>query len=244
MDYLEEHESMAVSDICSLFQVSRDTARRDIVKLAEQGTVVRTHGGIALAKFIQKTQEYALRLKNEPEGKLHIGKRAASYIRENEMIFLDVSTTVRCMIPNLNVQSLTVVTHSLDNAWALLDKEGIQTHLLGGMINRKLRHLTGCGTLKKLEDYRFSKVFLGAAGITNEGIYYYDEDDMYFKRELVKRSGEAIILADHTKFGRYSAFKGLDFSVIGMIITNQPVGGELQEIIEGQGIKLIVAQEN
>lgn len=33
LEYLKQHQAMSVQDICTQFEVSRDTARRDIVRL-------------------------------------------------------------------------------------------------------------------------------------------------------------------------------------------------------------------
>lgn len=240
---MEKHESMTVGDICGIFQVSRDTARRDIVKLTEQGAVIRTHGGIALTKFNQKIQEYVSRLTNEPEVKKEIGAYAATYVKDNDMIFLDVSTTVQCMIPHLKVQSLTVITQSMDNAWLLMENDRVQTYIMGGLIQPKTRQALGYDTLAKLADYRFNKIFIGATGITHEGVYYFAEEDISFKRELAKRAEQVIILADHTKFGKYSSYKGLDLNAVDIMITDRPVAKGLQENIESEGIQLITLQD-
>lgn len=45
LEYLKQHQSMSVQEICTQFDVSRDTARRDIVRLVQEGVVIRTHGG-------------------------------------------------------------------------------------------------------------------------------------------------------------------------------------------------------
>ncbi len=240
MEYLEKSESMTVNDICDIFQVSRDTARRDIVKLTEQGAVIRTHGGIALTKFVHKLNQYAERQNNELEVKQRLGEYAATFVTDNELIFLDVSTTVKCMIPHLGVKSLKVVTQSLDNAWMLMENESIQTYLLGGLICPETRHLMSYDSLKKLADYRFNKVFLSAVGIHREGIYYYHQDDVYFKRELVTRAEQVILVADHTKFEKCSFFKVLDFQMIDTMITDQSLPQELRESIEDAGVELII----
>lgn len=244
MECLEKNESLTVIDICDIFQVSRDTARRDIVKLTEQGAVIRTHGGIALTKFNQKIHQYVVRQNNEPEVKEKLGAYAASYVKDNELIFLDVSTTVKCMIPYLAVQSLKVVTQSMDNAWLLMENDCIQTYVMGGLIRPETRYLMSYDTIKKLDDYRFTKIFIGVTGITGEGIYYYYEDDMCFRRELVKRAEQVIMLADHTKFEKCSFFKVLDFQAIDTIITDRLPSKELQETIENAGVELITLQES
>ncbi len=244
MEHLEKSESMTVNDICDMFQVSRDTARRDVVKLTQQGAVIRTHGGIAITKFIHKLNQYAERQNNELEVKQKLGQYAATFVRENELVFLDVSTTVKCMIPHLRVNSLKIVTQSLDNAWMLMEYPNIQTYLLGGLISPESRNVMSYDSLRKLADYRFNKVFLGAVGINHEGIYYYHEDDVYFKRELTKRAEQVIVVADHTKFGKCSFFKVLDFSAINTFITDQPPSGELREILENAGSELIILQQS
>ena len=43
---LEERQELTTKDIMDEFDVSQDTARRDIVLLTERGEVRRTHGGI------------------------------------------------------------------------------------------------------------------------------------------------------------------------------------------------------
>ena len=48
LEYLSEHNYMSIHEICEMFNVSRDTARRDILKLIDQGSAMRTHGGISL----------------------------------------------------------------------------------------------------------------------------------------------------------------------------------------------------
>jgi DeoR family transcriptional regulator, carbon catabolite repression regulator len=237
---LEKSESMTVNDICDIFQVSRDTARRDIVKLTEQGAVVRTHGGIALPKFVQKFHHYVERQNNELEVKQRLAECAATYIQDNELIYLDVSTTVKCMIPHLHVKSLKVVTQSLDNAWLLMENERIQTYLLGGLISCETRHMMSYDALRKLADYRFTKVFLSAVGMNQEGIYYYHEDDVHLKRELTKRAEQVILILDHTKFDKCSFFKVLDFESIDMMITDRAPSPELQDKIENAGVQLII----
>ncbi len=243
LEHLEGHQAMTVSEICAIFGVSRDTARRDVVKLTERGAVIRTHGGIALPKFEQKIQEYAVRQQDEPQGKLRIGKYAAQLVQDGESLFLDVSTTVRCLIAELKAADLTVVTHSLDNAWLLMEREEIQTYLLGGKIHTRLRHLAGYETLQKLADYRFSKVMLGATGLDGAGVYYGDGDDIEFKRELVRRAEQVILLADHTKFERYTLFHSLALEAIDLVVTDQPVSRPMQEALAAAGVQLAVVPE-
>ena len=55
VDYLKSNKRISVDQICGLYDVSRDTARRDMVKLEEQGAIVRTRGGAIFLRFLKKS---------------------------------------------------------------------------------------------------------------------------------------------------------------------------------------------
>lgn len=48
MDHLANSGRISIEEICSIFEVSRDTARRDLIKLEDQDLIVRTRGGALL----------------------------------------------------------------------------------------------------------------------------------------------------------------------------------------------------
>lgn len=64
LEYLNKNQSMSVNEICDRFQISRDTARRDVLKLVEQGAAIRTHGGIALPTLNETILAYRERIQS------------------------------------------------------------------------------------------------------------------------------------------------------------------------------------
>lgn len=74
IDYLKEHKRISVDQICSLLHVSRDTARRDLVKLKERGVIIRTRGGAILPTNHDEIKDYSGRLNIVSEEKNMIGK--------------------------------------------------------------------------------------------------------------------------------------------------------------------------
>nr|WP_275693000.1 DeoR family transcriptional regulator [Enterococcus hirae] len=54
MERLEKEKSLTLQDIMQLTGVSRDTARRDTIKLTDSNLVIRTYGGISLANSFNK----------------------------------------------------------------------------------------------------------------------------------------------------------------------------------------------
>jgi len=240
LNYLDTHKTMNIKQMCESFDISRDTARRDIVGLTKQKMVVRTHGGVALPSFHIKMDDYRYRLNTESETKQLIGKKAASMITDNEMIYLDVSTTVNFVAQFLKARQVTIVTNSIDSAYVLAQSEDTTIHFLGGILNKSTRHVTGFSSLEKIKDYHFNKVFIGAAGITEDGIYYGSEEDIHYKRELIKHADQVFLLIDHTKHNHRQNYRALTFESVDTIITNQTMPNNLYEFIEEQGVEVLV----
>ena len=59
MEYLKQHRRITAEQICSLLHISRDTARRDLVKLKERGSI-RTRGGAILPSVNQEVPGYSV----------------------------------------------------------------------------------------------------------------------------------------------------------------------------------------
>ncbi|MED3550246.1 DeoR/GlpR family DNA-binding transcription regulator [Cytobacillus praedii] len=244
LNYLESHKTMNIKQMCETFNISRDTARRDIVKLSTNKAVVRTYGGVSLASFHKKIDNYQMRSQTEFEMKKLIGKKAANMIADDELIYLDVSTTVNFIAQSIQPKPVTIVTNSIDTAYMLAQTEDTKIQLLGGTLNKSSRHLTGYSTIEKLKDYHFNKVFIGAAGITENGLYYAFEEDIHFKRELIKHTDQVILLSDHSKYNRRQNYRALTFESIDTFITNEVPPQDLNNVLDKYGVEVLIASKD
>ena len=243
LEYLNEHNSMSIHDICEMFNVSRDTARRDIVKLINQGTAIRTHGGVSLPILKNTIKEYRERIEAYSEEKKSIAKKALEFIDEDKHYFFDVSTIVSFLSQEIN-QSIWVLTHSLDNIEILSEKENVEVHSIGGCLNKKNRFFYKADYVNYLDGIRFDTAILGAASITEEGIYYVDEEDALIKQAAAKKSDIVIILAEYEKFKCLSYYRGVNWEQIDIIITDKIPPSVFVDIIESYDIKLIITHNN
>lgn len=239
LEYLKDHNSMSVHHICEMLNVSRDTARRDIIKLIEQGAAIRTHGGISLPVFRSAIEAYRERMESFSQEKKNIAERAIEFIDEGKHYFFDVSTTVRFLAASLN-KNITVFTHSLDNIEILSEKDEVFVHSIGGCLNKRNRFFFNPGCTNYLEGIKFDVAFLGAAAITIDGLYYEDEEDAFIKNSAINQSHKIILLADHQKFHRSSYYRGAKWGDIDILITDKIPPAKFLELIEEHGIELII----
>ncbi|WP_027624142.1 DeoR/GlpR family DNA-binding transcription regulator [Clostridium lundense] len=242
IDYLNKNKRISVDQICKLYDVSRDTARRDLVNLENQGAIIRTHGGAILPVPKEDVKSYSERLLFDVEEKHKIAKLSASLIKEKDTVILDTSTTVQACAELLENKECTILTNSINVADILSKKPNIKTFLLGGKLNNEHRYLYGNATVNMLSYYFADKAILGALAISSNGITVADDEDAAVMRKMIEQSKESIVLADHKKFNKTASFKVCNLCQIDLIITDQYPDKEFMKTLEGNNVNLIVIE--
>ena len=238
---LQEKKALSKAEIMKAFDVSRDTARRDILKLVEQGVAIRTHGGIAIAELRLEILAYRKRASINQEAKRALAAYTARYLKESRVCFFDVSTTIEHLCDSVP-DELDVYTHSLDNV-ERLSKQCCNVRMLGGKLNRKHRYFYGSDTLAQIERIRFDLVVLGAGGIRHDGVYVGEQEDAAIKRKIVEHSDQVYLVVDDSKFRALGHFRCLTFEQIDKIITNRMPPGDLMACFKQSGTTLEVIHE-
>jgi DeoR/GlpR family transcriptional regulator of sugar metabolism len=242
LDYLAKSKRITIDDICSLFEVSRDTARRDLVKLEEQQEIIRTRGGALPLSNHKKVNNYHNRLKFVSKEKNTIGKLASSLIRENDHVILDASTTVQAIGEYIN-QDCTIITNSINLADILSDKDGAKIHLLGGIMQKEHRYLYGDSVLQKLDKYYVDIAFIGIVGVSEKGLTISDEEDGAVKRKMMERAKQAIVVADNSKIGVTEFYQFARLSEIDLLITDKEPDPSFIQLLKENKVELLVANK-
>lgn len=244
IDYLNSHDRIDIETICEMNNVSRDTARRDIIKLEQIRKAIRIRGGAKRPLLHNEIYNYDQRRGMAQEAKNKIGKLAATLIGDGDQLILDASTTVQSLTKHLTGRNLTVVTNSIDVAVELSIKEDIKINLLGGTLSNKHRAIYGSRTISNLQDYRVNKCFIGTCGISAEGLSTSIEEEGLLVREMIKRSDKVIVLVDSSKFNKTFFQKVCDLNGIDTVITDKDLPENLQGILEKFDIEVIVSDSN
>ncbi|TBL75176.1 DeoR/GlpR transcriptional regulator [Paenibacillus thalictri] len=243
VEHMKIHRRISVETICDLYGVSRDTARRDMVKLEEQGTILRTRGGAILPTLSKDIPAYDKRLGDETGSKRAIGKLAASLIQDRDFLLMDASTTVRFAAEAMSTEKNVVVTNSIHIPLSLPKDKGIAVHLLGGQFNPDHHFIYGARTLEMLHDYHVDKLLLGICAITLDGLSTPFEEEGYVIREMLKRADQVILLADHSKFGKKQFHTVAGFEQIDIVITDRKPDPALEEVLNKHEVHIMLAEE-
>lgn len=197
---VEENDIVTINELIDPLKASESTIRRDLQNLENQGLLTRIHGG---AKKLHRLSFEASM--NEKQQRFHaekiaIAKKAASMIGKEDVIYLDAGTTTIEMIPFIpNDLSVIVVTNSVKHASLLIDRE-IDTIILGGSIKIATNAALGYTAVQQLQQFRFSKAFMGMNGIHLEaGFTTPDPEEAVVKKLAMSQSQIAFVLTDHSK---------------------------------------------
>ncbi len=243
LQLVERHQRISVADICTTFNVSTATARRDLDALASDGKLQRVHGGAISMTKTQTEPPILQRQGEQADEKLRIGQAAAALVQDGETVFLGSGTTVLEVARALRGRKhLTVLTNSLPVINTLAGMEDITVICLGGMLRDSELSFIGHITEQALAEVHADKVFIGTRaislefGLTNEYL-----PETLTDRAILKAGREIIVLADYTKFGHTATVLLAPLERIQTLVTDDRTPSEFTESIKQRGIRLLIA---
>ncbi len=240
---LERLQRISVAEICTTFDISEATARRDLETLADLGRLQRVHGGAIVLDQAPPESPILQRQNEQADEKIRIGKAAAALVQTGETVFLGSGTTVLEAARALRGQrGLTILTNSLPVVNALAGAEEITIICLGGMLRESEFSFIGHITEQALAEVRADKAFIGTRaislehGLTNEYLLETMTD-----RAILKAGQEIFVLADHTKFGRAATVLLAPLESIHAIVTDDGTPRDILEAIRARGLRVVLS---
>ncbi|QGQ45681.1 DeoR/GlpR family DNA-binding transcription regulator [Metabacillus sediminilitoris] len=243
IQYLNEYNRIDIETICKINHVSKDTARRDLIKLEDLKKIIRIRGGAKKRLLSNEVYNYDQRMNMELKAKSNIGKMAASLINDEEHLILDASTTVQFVVKYLTSRNNTIVTNSINIASTLSQREDLKINILSGTLNHRHQAIYGSKTIRDVQNYHVNKCLIGTCGISSEGLSTSIEEEGLLLNEIIKRSDQVIVLADSTKFNKSFFQKVCELDAIDIVITDKDVP-KMREILNKHAIEVMVIPEN
>ncbi|MBS4538551.1 DeoR/GlpR transcriptional regulator [Clostridium sp. D2Q-11] len=217
LDKLNKKGIVKVNELVKATDTSESTIRRDLTYLEEINKLKRVHGGAALVEGRYNEASFKEKLIHNQQEKVLIAKYAASLIEDGDCIYLDAGTTVYEMTKYINQKDILVVTNGIDHVDPLLEK-GIKVYILGGKIKSNTKAVVGVDAITNLSRFRFDKAFIGINAIHLEyDLTTPDSEEAIMKERAIELSGEAFVLADHSKFNKISSVKVADLDKVSII---------------------------
>lgn len=243
IDYIREKGSASLDELCEVFDVSKNTIRRDINELELKGLIDKVYGGV-VALDSENVVPISFRKNEASTEKEKIGKAAAKLVNDGDVIIIDSGSTTVHMVKYLkNKKNVTIITNGIDVVNEAHTYGNLNMILTGGNLLRETNSLVGIDSIKIIKSLNAKTVFMAATGISIiKGLTNSSMIEAEIKRAMKKSAESMVVLADITKFGVVSLVTFAELYDADYIITDNNIDDEFVNYFIKNNIKLIIAE--
>ena len=203
---LAKQRTATVQELCEALNASESTIRRDLTELDRLGKLNKVHGGATLPDGQFHADEPSMAAKEElaVKEKWNIAQSAASLILRDDFVFIDAGSTTLALARAISGEALEAgyVTNGVAHARLLVQK-GCRVFIPGGLLRPQTEAIIGASALVSLQQYNFTKAFMGANGVALEsGFTTPDPEEAAVKAAAIHRARESWFLVDDSKFAK------------------------------------------
>lgn len=249
LELLDTFGKVSAKDLPERFGVTGETIRRDLDALEQENKLKKVYGGAIKVSWPDMEPPYLQRAARYQQEKSLIGRKAAEFVEDNDVILIDVGTTTLQTISHLGKRSnITIVTDSVPALTLLIEMKNNKLYdghifFIGGEVNAQQMTVSGPFSEKCMDELFVNKAFIATCGISlNNGLTSYDSQEASLSRKLISRAKQTFVLADSSKIGTTNLYKLADLSSIDAIISDACAPSEWKEELEKRNVTWITAE--
>ncbi len=212
---------VTVKQLCNALFASESSIRRDLKSLEERGFVKRSYGGASSTVSHSHIVTFNQRTRNNPEAKKAIAKKAASLIKEGDIVFLDQSSSAFHLANELLDRSLlTVVTNNIEIVM-LLSASAIKVISSGGILSEENRScLVGDDAQATFENIVADWLFFSVKSLSKQGVLTdCSREEVFVRNAMFKTAQKKVLLCDSSKYDTHASFKQCELGCLDYLIS-------------------------
>jgi DeoR/GlpR family transcriptional regulator of sugar metabolism len=215
------HNRVLLSDLSQVMDVSEDTIRRDLNELADDGKIIKVHGGALSKSFHLSTQGtlvYSL------DAKKTIAAKAAALVHDGMFVLTSGGTTIielaRALPPGLRA---TFITVSLPAASQYVLHPNIEVIFIGDKISKSSQISVGAEVVSRLQQLKPDLCFMGVNAIDPvHGITDNDWDVVQVKKAMAGCAEKLVCLSIAEKLNSFQRIQICGAAEMDVLITELP----------------------
>jgi DeoR/GlpR family transcriptional regulator of sugar metabolism len=216
------HNKVLSSSLCTEINVSEDTIRRDLQELAEEGKVIKVHGGALSHSF--NHVYFPTNGVYSQSNKRKIAQKAIGLIDNGMFVLTSGGTTIiemaRLLPPQLKA---TFISGSIPAILEYMHHPNIEVILIGDKISKNSKITIGTEAIAKIKQMKADICFLGTNAIDAEhGITDNDWDVVQLKKAMIESSKKVVCLTIAEKMNSVQPIRVCHLKEIDTLITELP----------------------
>lgn len=246
---LQQEGAVSVTQLAERFEVTDETIRRDLAKLADGGRLVRTHGGAVLSESVHFEAPFALRQVTNADEKRAVAQAAAEIVRPGDVIVVDASTTALELAVRLPpapaANPITVLTNSTGVIQRLADRPGLRLISTGGELDPTGACFVGSLAEATLSQFACRHAFLSCTSFDAErGAGESAPAHAAMKRLMLSIAEQSHLLVGSSKLGGRSMCYFASADTFTNVFVDDDVEPQQRDALEAANVSLRVTTRN
>jgi len=243
LEFVKNQGSVSIEFLADKFDVTLQTVRRDVQRMAEAGLLARFHGGVRLPSSTTENINYRQRQVLSSAAKARIAQSVANRVPNGCSLIMNIGTTMEAIAHALmQHKELRVITNNLNVAAILSDNPECEVIVTGGVVRGIDRGIVGEAAVDFIRQFKVDIGLIGISGIEDDGtLRDYDFREVKVARAIIEHSRQVWLAADLTKFNRPAMVKLAPMSDIDCVFTDEHPSATFVEMMEQAGVECIVA---
>ncbi|HEY0276239.1 MAG TPA: DeoR/GlpR family DNA-binding transcription regulator [Paenirhodobacter sp.] len=239
LEELDLVPTLRVVELARVLDVSTETVRRDLDEMTGQGVVNRTYGGVTRSYAGTTAIHHAC----YAEEHQRIAKATLPLLRGTRVLMMGSGSTMAHLARAiaLELSHLTVFTHSIAVATTLSTNTSIRVVLVPGFYEHTEAAAFGAYATEFIGRLHADVALLGAGGLGPDGPSDAQIDMAAVYATMARQCGRAIILADHSTFGKLHPVCYLPWANVETLVTDGYPEPALRDRIQNARVRLLQA---
>ena len=235
--------SATVEQLADALDVTLQTVRRDVQRLADEGALARFHGGVRVPSSTTENIEHKQRESLNSEGKLRIARSVAAAVPNNCSLILNIGTTTEAIARALLQHTgLRVITNNLNVAAILSANPKSEVIVVGGVVRGRDRGIVGEAAVDFIRQFKVDVALIGISGIEADGsLRDFDYREVKVSQAIISHAREVWLAADINKFNRPAMVEVAMLSQIDRLFTDAPPPEPFAKLLAEAQVRLDVA---
>lgn len=235
--------SVTVEALAEQLGVTLQTVRRDVQRLADEGLVMRFHGGVRMPSSTIENLAHQQRVTLHAAGKAAIARAVARQVPNDCSLLINIGTTTEAIARELlHHKGLRVITNNLNVAAILSPNPDCEVIVAGGMVRARDLGIVGEAAVDFIRQFKVDIGLIGISGIEADGsLRDFDYREVKVAQTIIECSREIWLAADHSKFHRPAMVQLATLAQVDRLFTDQAPPEPFPQLLADADVRCEVA---
>ena len=233
------HNKILSAELSKQMNVSDDTIRRDLQDLADQGKIIKVHGG-ALSPSFHNGHQSSKEVYAYTQKRI-IAQKAVSLIKDGMFVLTGGGTTIIELARALpSTLKATFISGSIPALFEYSSHPNIEVIAIGDRVSKNSKITVGLEAISKIKELKVDLCFLGVNAISLEnGVSDNDWEVVQIKKAMIESTRRFVCLTISEKINSQQPIQVCDSTKINTLITELPADDLILQPYVKAGITVI-----